>query len=614
MKRWWWLLALLPAAAQAADVYAPGSERDLRLRTAKYLAADDRFFSAIVELRAIDPKGDPTRLPTEYQRVLAESYLSFGMRDRAEALFRHIAVTATNHAELARARLRLAELEYQRGYLPEARATLMRMREKLPQAMVEPWQDLLARVLLAEGRYGQAAEVLTDLNNARKQTPYTRYNLGVALVHDGRVAQGRTVLDRIGRMSPKTLDELALRDRANLSLGWNFLQNHQAGTARPVFSRVRVEGPFSNRALLGLGWAELAPEGGKVERVEVGDEAPDAGPFTTFSTLGVLMRPGFLDNDAFKRFGLRNFRLRKARPDEEEALRKALVPWVELISRDPMDPAVQEAWLAIPFSLDKLGAHIQALQFYERAVDVLLTARKRHDEAIASIRRGRMVETIVRRELDSEAGWEWKLKDLPDAPETYFLQTLLAEHRFQEALKNYRDVRLLARNLDGWKKRLDEIERGYAAEDRAPAVVEDLFAEAKTDWVDPSAGTPVRLRAEDALSAPGTYGERLPALPVRGLPLTLAPPPARFAGPIETAQALKARIAGLREQVAIVGGEQGRLLQDIAIKELDGQRQQVDRYLVEARFALARLYDRQQKGELDAPAGDEDEDEDDDED
>src|SRR3546814_8808105 len=82
-----------------------------------------------------------------------------------------------------------------------------------------------------------------------------------------------------------------------------------------------------------------------------------------------------------------------------------------------------------------------------------------------------MVETIVRRDLNSEAGWDWKLHDLPDAPETYFLQNLLAEHRFQEALKNYRDVRMLTRNVESWRVRLDGIAHDYIATERPAGAI-----------------------------------------------------------------------------------------------------------------------------------------------
>jgi tetratricopeptide (TPR) repeat protein len=595
-----WLLLAAPSAAFAADVYVPGAKEDPHVREAQYLMRDHRTLSAAIELRLSDRNNDPLRMPEAYQWRLAESYLGFGLRDRAEAIYRNLAASSEDKDRIAKAQLDVAEFDYQRGYLAEARATLYKMREVLPESAVVRWQDLLARVLLAESRYGEAADTLTELNNAGNQSSYTRFNLGVALINDGRTAQGQTVLDRVGRLVPDDLEDLALRDRANTSLGWHFLQNQQGGTAKPVFSRVRVEGPFSNRALLGLGWAELAPQGDRVVKAEVGDEQPDADPFTTFSTLGVLVRPGFLEDDIFKRAGLRAFSLKKASREETDALKRALVPWVELISRDPMDTAVQEAWLAIPFTLDRLGAYTQALQYYEKAVGVLENAHDRMDKAMESIKRGRMVETIVRRQIDSEAGRDWKLRDLPDAPETYFLQSLLAEHRFQEALKNYRDVRMMSRNLEAWQQRLATVERAAANTDRADMRLDQIVERRRAQFEAPWTGLKIQLQGAEKLSAPGTAKPDAPSQPAVTSRLQLSGVPSRFNGVREQSSSLNARIGDLREQLAQAGAEQARLLQDMSVAELQGQQRQIERYLVEARFALARLYDRQIKGELDA--------------
>lgn len=594
--------ALLPLCAGAVETYAPGGGDDPQVRLSRFLDKDKRHFSALIELRQIAGTTDPMKMPVDYQWRLADNYLGFGMRDRAEAIYRNLAANASYTKDFARdigrAQLRVAEFDFQRGYNAEARAMLYRMREKLPRELIPDWQDLLARVLMAEGRYGEAADALLKEDNASSQSPFTRYNLGIALLNDGRTAQGQTVLDRVGTLRPLDAEELALRDRADLTLGWQFLQTQQAGTAKPVLGRVRVEGPFSNRALLGLGWAELAPQGSRIQKSEMPD-AEDAKQkaFTTFSTLGVLIRPGFLDQDVFDRAGLRSFRLRKNDPEGEEALRRALVPWIELISRDPMDPAVQEAWLAIPYTLDQLGAHTQALDYYEKAVVILETARKRMNDAMASIKQGRMVETIVRRDLDSEAGWDWKLHDLPDAPETYFLQSLLAEHRFQEALKNYRDLRMLSRNIETWRGRLDGIGRDYLAADKQEVATDELLRRALRDAADPYAGTKTELRLDMHLAAPGTYAAATATMKPRLPALDLAAPPARFDGPYERAVALQARVANLREQLANAGAAQSQLLQDMATQELEGQRKQIERYLIEARFALARLYDRQKQGE-----------------
>lgn len=593
-------LLLAAGAAGAAETYVPGTKSDPMVRSAMYLDADGRYFSALVELLSGSRGKDPSRMPADFQWSLADSYLSFGMRDEAEAIYRNLATTSPDSLLLAKARLKLAEFDYQRGYTAESRATLLRMKEKLPKSMIEDWQDLYTRVLMSEGRYSEAAEALTAEDNARKLSEYTRYNLGVALINDGRASQGVTILDKVGRMRAETPEDLALRDRANLTLGYWFLQNKQGGTAKPVFSRIRLEGPFSNRALLGLGWAELAPTGDKTRRVEVGDQTKEENPFSNFSTLGVLLRPGFLEDDVFTRANLRSFRLSKARKDEEEALRKALVPWVELISRDPMDPAVQEAWLAIPFTLDRLGAHTQALKYYEEAIKQLEKGRKRMDTAMGSIRTNVMIHSILKRDPDSELGWEWKVQDLTDTPETYFLQSLLAEHRYQEPLKNYRDMRMLSRNIAAWRTRLDAVEQNWTSTEREPAVIPELLSRAKQDSDNPFAGLKIQLRTETTLSAPGAYSGKLPTEPRPAAPLAVSTAPAGgFSGPYERTQVLKKRVATLSELSNQIVAEQDTLLKSLAIRELSGQQRQIEKYLIEARFALARLYDRAQKGELD---------------
>lgn len=592
------LVAMLSAAtASAGDVYTRGKPSDPNLRAAQYQHDEGRYFSSIIELLHIN---DDSKLSDKSSQLLADDYLSFGMKDKAESLYRDVAQSTNDQLMLGRARLRLAEFSYQRGYLDEARSSLLKMQEKLPKQLVEEWQDLLSRVLMAQGRYNEAVSVLTNLDNAGKQSQYTRYNLGVALINDGRAPQGRDLLDRVGRMRVMTLEDLALRDKANLTLGWHFLHNQLGGSAKAIFGRVRSEGPYANRALLGLGWAELAPRGAKQEHSDVAD--PEDRPFfSSFSTLGVLLRPGFVDNDIFKRAGLRNFRLEKLGKNEEAALKRALVAWVTLINRDPMDPAVQEGWLAIPYSLDKLGAHTQALQFYEKAVDQLEMNRKRADTAMASIKQGRMVETIVRREINIENGWEWKLTDLPDAPETYYLQNLLAEHRFQEALKNYRDTRMLAHNIEGWSQRIEAMEAANLSPERANVTPDVLVKHATEDWVAPwkDSNPPTALRSEDTLSVPGAYDTPLSdgnSAPEK-VALT-AGTPSNTESSHEKYEALKGRLQALQKSLADASDAQSKILQTLAINELTGQKKQIEKYLVEARFALARLYDRQMKGEL----------------
>ena len=603
MKRHLLLLvafSMLSPVLMAADGYLSGAPKDPAVRTAQYEANSGRYFSALNELLAIPLTGkNPAAAgAADYRWQLAEDYLSFGMSSKAEALYRELALVTTDHNLLAKARLRLAEFDYERGYHTEARNMLISMRDKLPQSLLAEWQEQLVRGLLAQNRYSDAIDTLTKFDNAKKQSFYTRFNLGIALIDAGRIPEGRDVLDRTGRMPVDTSADLALRDKANLTLGWHYLSNQMASSAKPVFGRIRSKGPYSNRALLGLGWAEMLPasnlKGIAPEKTE--NTAPT--PFSTFSSLGQLLRPGFLDDSILaKAFGTEKKRLGNISPEEEDALKRALVAWVELINRNPQDPAVHEGWLAIPYSLDRLGAHEQALRYYEFAVQKLEAARLRADQAKESIRQGRMVETIVRRDIDAESGWQWELKDLPDAPETYYLQSLIAEHRFQEALKNYRDVRLLGRNLDSWKQRLDTIEASYTGQGRPSIEPEALFKRAKEGFVPPWPTPLIRLRLETTLSPPGSFDAAIAPDRKTTMPLKTGIPK-RFDSEWEKLQSMRTRLEALRPIITSAYAEQGRQLQDMAAAELDGQKRQIEKYLVEARFALARLYDKQLKGEF----------------
>lgn len=584
----------LSSAATADQIYTPGSADDPRIRSARFLGADERYYSAVTELLKLQRAAGPDfEASPEYWAALAEFQLSFGMRDRAEQLYRTVAAAAADPVVAGQARLRLAEFSYERGYLDEARASLLRAKENLPEELDLEWRDLYSRVLMAQGRYNEAVTVLETLTGSDDESAFARYNLGVALINDGRLAEGRTALDRVGRQTGNSELIRALRDRANVTLGWHFLQNQLGGSAKPVLVRVRSEGPYSNRALLGVGWAEIAPEGKRQTRGELSEdqrlrELND--PFSTFSSLGVLLRRGYLD-DPYERAGIRSFRRTALAKDEEEGLRRAIAVWSELLDRDPQDPAVHEAWLAVPFALDRLGAHTQAAQYYEQAAERLEAARKRTLEAVKSIRGGRMVETIMQRDADAESGWAWELRDLPDAPETYYLQTLIAEHRYAEGLKNYRDVRMLQRSLEAWKTRIGKIDTAFAgtAHTVEPAV---LFQRAMRKAAPRTEKLDLNLDEASALAAPGFWSAPAPKVATEMPALQLSAMPAKFDGPYERLQGVRNRTETMRPLLTSAARDAAARLQKMALEELNLQRLQIDKYLVESRFALARMYDR----------------------
>ncbi len=561
------------------------------MRMARYHGANQQYYSAISTLLEVQREaGKDFKPPKEYWEMLANYQLAYGLHDRAEKTYKIVLDREEpDPVKNAKFKLRLSEFEYQRGYLDLARSSMLRAKEGLPKALDNQWKELFSRILMAQGRFNEVIDLLDEFRDDAETEMFVRYNLGVAMIKNGQLPAGRSLLDRVGRTGGDSDVIRSLRDRANVTLGWHFLQQQLGGSAKPVLMRVRSEGAYANRALLGLGWAELAPRG---ERQLRGNAVDDEGldSFGSVSSLGVLLRRGYLE-DPYDRAGIHGFRRSRVADDVSLSLRRALVPWIELIDRDPQDPAVQEAWLAVPFALDRLGAHTQAVKFYEQAAGRLEDAYKRTLRAIRSIRGGRMVETIIVNEIDREAGWEWELRDLPDAPETYYLQTLLAEHRFAETLKQYRDIRQVSASMGELRALVKQIDESSKASDRRSVSADKLVQRARQGYEPSREKMDLSLRQAQLLASPGSYAAPLRKLNLTLTGLKLSDMPSKFDGAYERLISLNKRGDSLIDPLQSAAQAAAARLRKMAIDELDAQKKKIDNYLVESRFALARLYD-----------------------
>jgi chromosome segregation ATPase len=123
-------------------------------------------------------------------------------------------------------------------------------------------------------------------------------------------------------------------------------------------------------------------------------------------------------------------------------------------------------------------------------------------ESIKAIRSGTLIDSLVEQNPGEEMGWFWNIRDLPDMPHARHLAQVLAQHEFQEALKNYRDLRFLARNLDEWRDKLVVFNdmlatRRKAFADRLPLVREQ----------EQKIGLDALLKRRDAVVAEVAKGE-----------------------------------------------------------------------------------------------------------
>ncbi|MGJ8668212.1 MAG: tetratricopeptide repeat protein [Oceanococcus sp.] len=539
---------------------------------------------------------DAASLPeqdTSTRAFVGDNLLSYGMYMEAQRILRPLlaegTLSAANRADIW---LSLARYEFERGYLDAAEITLTEMRVDVGARRNRTERNqLLAEIQLIKGRASEAIATLTEGRTYAK-SEFARYNLAIAFFAAGNVRRGRIEMDKLGRQVVNDPVEHALRDRANLALAYNYLAEAKGASAKPVLQRIRLEGPYSDEALLGMGWAEIA--GDKADDIRLIDSDTDD---TIGGVVGAILRPGRINDDLRARLGMLNTGLSTDTMDQR--FRKALVPWLELDGRDPKKPAVLEVQLAIPYALDAIGEKDRARQFYERAVKRLETGRTGLDKAMEGILSGRMIETMIRRDRDRQAGWNWRLRDLPDAPETYYLAEVLADSTFQEALKNYRDLKQLQRKLASDRQLLEQSGSGA---NMASVPAEELFRAKLQGRAPLWQGVRSKLKLETNL---GRYPrnetlEGLLAWTYRYAPKVAlrvdGSHSAFLRGPGQDAVALMQRSDALLQQINPLIQAQRKLLEDIAVAGLQGHKAMLTRYLIDARFALARLYDEVEVG------------------
>ena len=567
-------------------------------------------FEALVRLSAYREQGHLNPHARDAELLRGGLYLSLGQHREAREIFEKLLADATTPAPVRdRAWFYLGKVLYATGNFDQSEKALRAVGTGLPVELDSERRLLIAQGLMYRGQFDAAIAELDGWQGPDEWTAYGRFNLGIALVRANRAEAGHAMLERVGLLQTTNPEMLALRDKANLALGYALLQAGQPAAARTALDRVRLNGPQANKALLGAGWADAA-----------------SGDF-----------------------------------------QQALAPWAELHGRDLLDAAVQESYLAVPYAYAELSAIGQAVEYYEQAITAYDAERARIEESITAIRAGHLLDAALAVDHDERADWFAQLSALPDAPESRYLYYLLAGNEFQEGLKSYRSLEAMSLNLYNWSTSLgafsDMIEtrksafaaklpaadRRLATVDvpdinrrrdelraRLEAAIHDrdtavLATEQERQWLSMLAGVESELAAhagdaeyddarEKARLARGVVTWNLDAewktrvwqaeRAMRELDAAVYEARARQAGAVKARQgtperaallaarvsAVTPRVADLAKRVEAAKEAEGRHLADIAIGELELQRQRLDEYSVQARYAIATIYDRASAG------------------
>lgn len=601
-------IAGLPAqAAKPAPEQIPATRvQDLHFGDVLFQTFLGEDFEALTRLEAYSHWGLMPHHLGEKDLLAGGLYLQLGMHNEAGRRFETLLGPQIPASVKARAWFYLAKVWYARGYYDRAVDSLNRIEGTLPPLMRAERVHLSANALMRMERYDEAIALLSGWKSRSSWSHFARFNLGVALLRSNRLAEGTPFLDETGQLQSSDEELLALKDKANLALGFAYIQAGDPAKATPFLERVRLDGPQSSRALLALGWARAA----------------------------------------------------------QDRYEDALTPWLALRERNLLDAAVQESYLAVPYAFARLGANTQAAQYYEQALESFDGEQARIDESITRIRDGSLLRNLLGDTERSvpQRGWYWQLQELPDAPESRYLFPVFAGNDFQEGLKNFRDLGYLGSTLARWDENMvvysdmiEAREKAYAERvPRADALLASRSLEqlaARRESVEGRVNDIVNM---DEVAELGTAGQRAQWQRILAIESAMASAPAdeqaaardklrlikgvlywdlkqsfrdrlyqqrrelrdldkalaeanmrwlrvqqaRESAPTTTGDfavrisALQARLVELRGKLADAAEGQGRLLADIAVHELESQKQRMSEYEVQARFALASIYDR----------------------
>ncbi|WP_299596058.1 tetratricopeptide repeat protein [uncultured Microbulbifer sp.] len=598
-----------PGALHAGDL------NDLFFGEALFNAYQDNHVDAIAALdtelkqhRLLDdPELDPFSVHFgQAEFAVGDLELSYRMHREAGRAMEQVLQGNVAQPIKNEAAYRLAKIHYQKQQFANALHALELIQGRVPERVRPQEQFLRARVYMQLGRFEEAVALLEDLRGEKSLQGFVEYNLGIALLKAGETEKGVLVLDGLGRKAGSGNAKQALQDKTNLLLGNQLMKAEEYDRARSYFDRVQLSGPFSDQALLGAGWVEA-----------------NAGRYD-----------------------------------------RALVPWQMLKERRSTDAAVHEAMLAVPYAYGKLDVHSTAAVNYGQALDLFGEQVDVLSHSITSIREGKLLEALRRKEASQVKNWVVELRKLPGAPETHYLLGLMASNDYQEFLRNYQDLNNLFERNQDWLQSLDAFEeiialrRSYyepilpgldvafrqvdarikmrlEQRQRLAARIDNLLVNRRPELLAKSDETEARLILEQVreilaynpnLTSEETedriarlegvlkfrlsreFDDRLTTAyknlqELDGVIATLQETYQRY---VRTRQAATHSYEGYTDQITSLRGglnraqdridqlmaQQGRMLEQLAVHELDQRRAQLESYQIKARFALADSYDR----------------------
>ena len=599
------LLCMPAHAIESDDEFTPQKIKDLRYGEALFNFYQSKYFSSLTNLMVADKQNPITAQGHQPELLKGGLFLAYGLHNQAHDVFTKLINTDLPVYTRDRAYFYLGKLFYKKSYYDRAITSLKSISNTLPENFNDEKLHLLSNIYLRRKEYDKALKLLSDFSEDSEWAYYARFNLGVTLIRENRFDEGIEQLLYINHFNAKTPEMNALIDKANLALGFAYIRHNLPDKAPIYLRQVRLEGPLSNKALLGIGWAY------------------------------------------------------SARDKHKQALR----PWLALQKRDSVDTAVQESMLAIPYTLEQIKANNNALGHYQNAVKLYDNELKSIHSVINVVEGGEFIASLKKVLSAEKEDNDFRLTTPPVSLATPYIENLIAKHEFQQAYLNYRDLLFFQKVLNRWTEQfpayelmLDERQKRY--QDKLPQIKNDYRLNKIAELTRASekyskeiariesdkdilalannkersiikrftkiALTLEKLKGKQDISEQShkyhilkgilvwkLYRDYVPRLwkaqkqldhlekalqqtktATESLKNTWNSAPARFSGFNEKIKEKKIRIARLKSKLKHLLGQQQRFLVLMAMRELNNKQRALKNYHARARFSVARLFDK----------------------
>lgn len=398
---------LLAVAMAAAGLAGTGFAADLRQRLNVRQDASEvvlgevmndfylgNSFTAMNRILVAKAMGRIDEQATSAELLLGDLYTAFGMPEEANNVFAYLTSRDMRSQTRNETVFRQGRLQYRQGNYFEAERILSTPLDVSMSKLESERRVMLANVLMARNAYTEAREVLGPIALDSPLGTYATYNSGVSHLRANQAPEGKLLLEKVMNLPPSKEPETnALRDRAALALGYGYLQQQQPDKARDALVNVRLKGPFSNNAMLALGWANY----------------------------------------------------------QRKDFKRALAYWLELLTRNAADSSVQEAMLLAPRAYEALQANQQALYGYKLAAATLTDQLDILEKLESRIAEPDWLDRL------SPAADSNRFADPMAVPDSVQpsdpvaaaqLYSLLISHPFNEAFQQFEQLRRLRSLLD----------------------------------------------------------------------------------------------------------------------------------------------------------------------